>query len=180
MRMKPYSLRDLTYSKQFATRWDVFILNCVYITTRQIHLGQCEKYLQAIFLTHNHFAMKSLLLVLFAFSAFPLGQLDTITQAMSNGDVATLSTFMDESVELAFPGDENSYNKAKAAELLKVFFGKNTPKAFNLAHQGSSKGSDSLYCIGNLATSTGVFRVYIYLHADDGKYLIQELRFDKE
>lgn len=124
--------------------------------------------------------MKTLLLVFLTLVATSAGQLDTITQAMGAGDVATLSKYMDETVEIALPGNEDSYQKTKALELLKGFFGKNTPKAFSLAHQGSSKGSDSLYCIGNLATINGTFRVYIYLHADEDEYLIQELRIDKE
>ncbi|MCB0521576.1 MAG: DUF4783 domain-containing protein, partial [Saprospiraceae bacterium] len=46
--------------------------------------------------------------------------------------------------------------------------------------QGASKGQDSQYCIGNLVASSGTFRVYVYMKVSGGKYLIQELRFDKE
>lgn len=123
--------------------------------------------------------MKYLLLVMLFVPVFSGSNVETITRAISTGDVTTLGKFFDETVEIALPGEEDIYEKAKATELLKNFFSKHTPKGFAQAHQGTSKGNDSVYCIGNLTTSTGTFRVYIYLHADDGNYLIQELRFDK-
>lgn len=106
--------------------------------------------------------------------------MDIITRAISAGDVATLGKYLDETVEISLMGEEELYEKDKASEILKSFFSRNTPKVFSQAHQGSSKGNDSTYCIGNLATSTGIFRVYIYMHASNGKSVIQELRFDKE
>jgi hypothetical protein len=127
--------------------------------------------------------MKSLLLALMLVP-LPSGifNMSTISRAISAGDVNTLEKFFDETVEIAILGDEDIFERAKATDLLKTFFSKNQPKTFSQVHQGSSKGSDSIYCIGNLATNTGLFRVYIYLHIqdDNGKYLIQELRFDKE
>lgn len=108
--------------------------------------------------------------------------MDNISRAISAGDVSTLEKYFDETVEIAILGDEDIFERARATDLLKTFFAKNQPKAFSQVHQGASKSNDSIYCIGNLTTSAGLFRVYIYLHTEDdsGKYLIQELRFDKE
>ena len=64
--------------------------------------------------------------------------------------------------------------------MLRNFFAKNKPKSYNQMHQGTSKGQDSRYTIGNLVTSSNSFRVYIYLKVQGGQQLIQELRFDKE
>jgi hypothetical protein len=47
-------------------------------------------------------------------------------------------------------------------------------------HQGTSRGNESHYCIGNLSTDKGSFRVYIYTRVANGRHLIKELRFDKD
>lgn len=106
--------------------------------------------------------------------------MDAITRAISTGDVNTLGQYLDQTVEIAIPNQEDLYEKAQASAILKGFFSQNVPKGFSQVHQGSSKGNDSIYCIGNLSTSTGIFRVYIYMHLQNGKLSIQELRFDKE
>lgn len=127
--------------------------------------------------------MKSLLLVLMCIPLHSgIFNMDTISRAISAGDVTTLEKYFDETVEIAIMGDEDIFERVKATDLLRTFFAKNQPKTFSQVHQGTSKGNDSIYCIGNLATNSGLFRVYIYLHTkdDNGKYLIQELRFDKE
>lgn len=102
-----------------------------------------------------------------------------ITQALSSGDADALGSFFDESVEVAILGDEDIYDKSEAVQKVKIFFGKNKPSAFSQVHQGSSKGNDSQYCIGNMKAGSSTFRVYVYLGNNGGKKLIQELRFDK-
>ena len=63
---------------------------------------------------------------------------------------------------------------------LQNFFAKYQPKNFHQVHQGTSKGKDSQYLIGNLTTNNTTFRVYLYMKVAGSKYLIQEIRFDKE
>jgi len=106
--------------------------------------------------------------------------LPDITKAISNGDAATLGQYFDQSVTVAILDQEDIYDKAGAINAVKQFFAKNAPRGFSQVHQGTSKGADSQYVIGNLNTSGGTFRAYIYVKSADGKTLIQELRFDKE
>ena len=106
--------------------------------------------------------------------------LSVITNAISKGDAATLGQYFDQAVEIAVLDNEDVYSKTKAVEIVQSFFTNNAPKAFIKAHEGTSKGNDSQYCIGNLTTNTQTFRVYIYVKVVSGNYLIQELRFDKE
>jgi len=126
--------------------------------------------------------MKQLLLVIAFFPAWTHADLNLtdISKAISEGNADALGQFFDQSVEVAIPGAEDMYDKAKAVGVVKDFFTKNKPKTFSQVHQGSSSGSASQYCIGNLVTASGNFRVYIYMKASNGKQLIQELRFDKE
>lgn len=106
--------------------------------------------------------------------------LETITKAISTGNVTALEPYLDKSVEIAILEQENVYGKTEAVQILKTFFGKNKPQAFNQMHTGQSKGKEAHYSIGNLTTTSGTFRVYIYARVEGDKYFVQELRFDKE
>ena len=110
----------------------------------------------------------------------PQATLSDITKAISNGDVAALSGYFDQTVEIALQDEEDVYNKEEATSIIKRFFSQNKPKSFSQVHQGTSKGNDSQYCIGNLVTEDANFRVYIYMRVDGNQYRIQELRFDRE
>ncbi len=106
--------------------------------------------------------------------------LPDITKAISSGDANALGQYFDQSVTVAILDQEDIYDKNGAINAVKQFFAKNQPKSFSQVHQGASKGADSQYVIGNLTTSSGTFRAYIYVKSSGGKMLIQELRFDKE
>jgi len=106
--------------------------------------------------------------------------LAAITKAISDGNADALGNFFDSTVEVAVMDNEEVYSKAEAINIVKDFFNKNKPSSFSQVHHGASKGQDSQYCIGNMVASSGTFRVYVYMKVSGGKYLIQELRFDKE
>ncbi|MEM1120546.1 MAG: DUF4783 domain-containing protein [Bacteroidota bacterium] len=125
--------------------------------------------------------MKTLLgFLIFTTSWLSLPNLDVITQALSSGDVEVLAGYFDESVEIAVVDEEDIYDKAEAKTILATFFNGNKPTKFDQVHKGTSKGQDSVYCIGNLKTATNSYRVYVFLRVDGSKQFIQELRFDKE
>ena len=130
--------------------------------------------------------MKTFLFVLFISSfAHPPevrelpSNLNSISQAISNGDATALANHFDSTVELAILDDENMYSKAEAKGKVNAFFAKAKPKSYSQVHKGSSKGQDSQYCIGNLAPAGGNYRVYIYLKVKGAKSVIQEMRFDR-
>ena len=122
--------------------------------------------------------MKNLMLLLLIVPclAATSQNMDSISKALSRGDVESLSTYFDENVEI----DDDFYDKSEAKDVVKKFFSKNPPKSFSLIHQGTSKGEDSKYFIGNLNAGSGTFRVYVYMKLSGSQPLIQELRFDKE
>ena len=126
--------------------------------------------------------MKQLLFVLF-FSpivTFAQSGMSQITAALNSGDMETLGTYFDESLELSILEEEGIYNKAQALQKVKRFLGQNTVSSFTEVHQGASRSSDSQYVIGNMKTSGGTYRVYLYLTNRNGKMIIQEFRFDSE
>ncbi|CAH1001632.1 hypothetical protein LEM8419_02537 [Neolewinella maritima] len=131
--------------------------------------------------------MNSLLLTLaLAFAPFVVTEsvsaqsISDITRALGSGDLATLTDLMDAEVELSILADENTYAKEQARQKLTAFFAANTPSGFSQVHQGSSKSDNAEYCIGNLTTSNGVYRVYIYVAKKGERTVLQELRFDRE
>jgi hypothetical protein len=106
--------------------------------------------------------------------------LDDITRSLGSGNTAALTAVMDSEVQLSILGEENVLSRDKATSKLATFFSANAPSGFNQVHQGSSKSDAAEYCIGNLTTSNGVYRVYIYVANKGGKSVLQELRFDRE
>ena len=125
--------------------------------------------------------MKLILSFLFVLgSLINLPNLDSITSSLSQGNVEVLSTYFDESVEISVADEDDIYDKAEAKTILADFFSTNKPSKFDQVHKGTSKGQDSVYCIGNLNTVKKTYRVYVLLRVEDGKQFIQELRFDEE
>jgi hypothetical protein len=130
--------------------------------------------------------MKRLLFVLFlspfffAFTADPvLPNFSPIATAISTGNADALSKFFDSDVDISLFEKEDTYEKDKAANLMKDFFTKNKPKAFSQMHNGASKGKDTQYTIGEMSTASGNYRVYIYMKIINDSYLIQEIRIGK-
>jgi hypothetical protein len=125
-----------------------------------------------------------LLLLITPFTATYANQgnpgLEAISSALSNGDVDALSKYFADNVEISIQDVEQTYTKAKATDVLRSFFGSNKPKTFNQVHKGTSRENSDQYCIGNLAASSGTYRVYIYLKSAGNNVQIQEIRFDKE
>ena len=126
--------------------------------------------------------MKNLLFFLFIGSSLAMTQpnLNSISKALRSGDADQLAQYFDQSVEIAIMDNEDQYDKAEAKQIVKNFFTKHKPSAYTQVHQGVSKGKDSQYTIGNLKANGDTFRVYVYMKVSGDKYIIQELRFDKE
>lgn len=134
--------------------------------------------------------MKTLILILSMFAPFSQAtalknisgvddNLSVIQKALSEGDASTLSNYFDATLEITVLDKQDVLDKTKATETLKNFFAKNKPRAYNSVHQGSSKGSASHYTIGDMQTSGGNFRVYIYYKSNGSNILIQEIRIEK-
>ncbi len=128
--------------------------------------------------------MKSIWLVAFLATASawtPADQsISKITRALGSGDASSLGNYFDRTVDLAVVDREDTYSRAEAIAVVEKFFRTHPPRSFAQVHQGVSRTKDAQYCIGNLSTDSGVFRVYIYLKSSGGQNLIQELRFDEE
>lgn len=112
-------------------------------------------------------------------SSFSTPDFGSISSALGSGNIESLSRHFDENVEVSVLKKEDTYSKIQATETVRGFFAKNKPSKFTQVHQGVSKANDSHYFIGDLATSGGSFRVYMYMKVVNDSYYIQEMRFDK-
>ncbi len=128
--------------------------------------------------------MKNLLFFLLFLPVLAFSQsnanLEVISSALSTGDVTSLSKYFADNVEISIQDKEQSHPKAKATEVIRTFFGANQPKSFNQVHKGTSRENSDQYCIGNLVSANGNYRVYLYLKVNGNAVTIQEIRFDKE
>lgn len=130
--------------------------------------------------------MKKLILVfsvisfLYSFTEPIAPSFNPIAVAMSTGNADALSKFFDSDVEISIADKEEIYEKSTAKTVVSDFFSKNKPKSFNQVHQGASKGKDTQYCIGEMPTAGGNYRVYLYMKVSGDQYIIQEMRFDKQ
>lgn len=124
--------------------------------------------------------MKNLLIALiFAIPMLAFTDYESeITKAIGKGDIETLAQYFDETVEICILDLEDLLDKDEAKAAIKSFFEKNKPNSFQVVHNGTSKGQDSKYFIGDLNTNTSMFRVYVYMKNTSDSYLIQEIRFE--
>lgn len=104
---------------------------------------------------------------------------EKIAQHLREGNSKAITEYFDTTLELTIADRESVYNKVQAEIILKNFFVKNQPKAFQIIHRGAS-GEGAKYAIGSLVTQNGTFRTYFFLKLKGTNYVIQELRFEQE
>ncbi len=102
-----------------------------------------------------------------------------VTEAIRKGNSSELAAFFNSSIDLTVQGKEGTFSKAQAEQIVKEFFLKNTPKSFNIKHQGNSSDGSN-YVIGTLVTNNGNFRVYFLIKSISGKLFIQQLQFEND
>jgi len=105
------------------------------------------------------------------------GPFEDVVSAIKQGDVSSLSRYLDNTVEINISGKSNSYSKSQAEIILKDFFAKNQVKSFELIHQGEG-GGGSRFGIGTMGTSSGSYRTSFFLQKKGGSMVLNELRFE--
>ncbi len=100
----------------------------------------------------------------------------TITTAFQKGSASEVAKHFSPTIEMMLFEQENMYSKSQAELLLKDFFSKHKPSSFKINHQGA-KGNTS-FAIGTLLTSSGAYRVSIFLKKESANTLIHQLRIE--
>ena len=124
----------------------------------------------------------SILIVLLPFHSFPVSVQEDINKqivaALTAGNATTLSDYFNSMVDLGISGNEDSYSKTQATQILKDFFVKNPVKSVKITQSGTSTDG-SQFSIGEMQAGTGTFRIYYLLKKVSGKFLIQQLQIQK-
>lgn len=120
-----------------------------------------------------------LILMLFSVSLIYAQGFDNIASAIRSGNSSSLSANFLGNVEITIKDAEASYSKAQAEMVLKNFFNTHQPKSFSIVHQGTSP-EGSKYFIGNLVTSGGSYRTYVYAKMQGSALVVQEIRFEEQ
>ena len=102
-----------------------------------------------------------------------------IGAALRHGSSRELAQYLAPSVEVGFSGQKENYNATQAELVVRDFFTKSAPSAFDFIHQGASPQGIQ-YAIGRYTGRGGVYRVYIKLKAGKGTPIIDTLDFTKE
>ena len=124
----------------------------------------------------------SVLIILLPFHSFTASAQDDINKqivtALTAGNAATLSDYFNSMVDLGISGNEDSYSKTQATQILKDFFSKNPVKSVKITRQGTSTDG-SQFSIGEMQAGIATFRIYYLLKKVSGKFLIQQLQIQK-
>ena len=131
---------------------------------------------------YNQNRMKSYLLLLTCLFSLNVlwAQSDispAVSAALKKGDAATIASYFMPQVELTLPSKDGLMDKAQAEKMLVSFFSENTPQAFVIKHQGTSKLDDQ-FRIGELATAKGNFRVTFFMKKNNNALQIKQLKIE--
>ncbi len=119
-------------------------------------------------------------LLVFPFTSYAQKDvLDEISLALKGGASKEMVKYFNNSVDLTFENDTQTYSKAQSEFVLKDFFKKNPPSNFMIEHYGASKGGQP-YAIGQYKSGNKQFRVWIRLKESAGSYKVHEMSIDEE
>ncbi len=99
--------------------------------------------------------------------------------AVAAGNYSRLSDLFSDTVDLTVRDTDGIFSKTQAKGVLKGFFEKNTPKSFQIKHQGSSNDG-TVYAIGLYLSDKESFRVYVLFKEIGGSAKIIQLQIEEE
>lgn len=102
-----------------------------------------------------------------------------ISIALGKGDAEGVANYFPNSVGISvLQKAPVYYSKQQGKQVLSDFFKKHPPHRFDKAHAGGKNSAQ--FTMGDLSTSSGVFRVTFFLKNVGGKPFIQNLIIDKK
>ncbi len=124
------------------------------------------------------FIITFLLIAFAAIARLSATSLDEVISAIRTGNAAEIGKNLDDPVSLSLPDKTGSFSKIKATDILQEFFSSNTVKSLDIQFKGEKGGNQ--FCIGRLQTTTGVYRITVFMKDKDGQQVVKEIRFSKE
>lgn len=100
-----------------------------------------------------------------------------VAVAFKKGSSRELGSYLGNQVNLIIQNRSTNVNRQVAESTMSTFFADNKVSNFEVNHQG--KRDESGFVIGTLTTANGNFRVNCFLKKVENKYLIHQIRIDK-
>ncbi len=114
--------------------------------------------------------------VLFISPFLGISQSSGIDAALDKGNATQLGNYFAEKVDVSILEKDATVPSSAATSQIDDFFTRNAVKSYKRAHVTAASNGRSGYSLGDLSTSTGSYRVYLYF---DGKQKISEIRIEK-
>lgn len=117
--------------------------------------------------------------ILFLSLTISAQSVEQVKTAFASGNVTLLSGYFGEEVEISMNRKQDVLSGEEAKTEMKSFFAKHPPVSFSNVHKGASGKNGTGYFTGDLQTSKGVFRVFVYFEKADQNMWIKEIRIDQ-
>ena len=114
--------------------------------------------------------------LLFMLPVVAFSQAPGMDAALNKGSAADLGVYFASSVDVSLPDSDATLSSSDAVQALSNFFSQNIVKGYNRAHLTAPQNGRSSYSLGDLYTSSGTYRIYLYF---DGQKKISEIRIQK-
>lgn len=114
--------------------------------------------------------------LIFSVIGIQAADITPITSAFKGGNASSISSSMDQEVDMAIPGSSKKCNGNEAVTMLNSFFNSNKPSDFTVLHHADKK--ENGFFVGKLPTSSGEYRVNVTYRADGNKAIIQSIRIE--
>lgn len=101
-----------------------------------------------------------------------------IEKALNNADSRGLESLLHSEVEITINEEENTYPKRQAVFVLREFFMNYPVRSFRVMHKGNS--ASTWYVMGAYNSTRGKMDANIFVKKVGSKYVIQQIRFEKE
>jgi hypothetical protein len=98
--------------------------------------------------------------------------------AFQTGDADALSPYFNERFELTLLGVDHRVSQPQAKEIMRDFFKKYPPVAFEIMFKGDK--TDSNFAIGKLKTKTETFRVNLFFKKIGDQNLLHLMEIEKD
>lgn len=108
--------------------------------------------------------------------------ISAITAALNSGNHEELAKHFNASLDLVIPGNEGTFSKAQAKQIIKDFFNNNPVESYVMSQTGTTSGN-ATFVIGVLTLKNkSQYRVYYLLRKDgtSSAIYIQQFQVDKQ
>ena len=119
-------------------------------------------------------------LLIFSVSGVIAQDIKPLYRSLEKSNFKLLVSRLDDPVEVCINDEQDILDKSDAVAAIRAYFSKIKPKSITQIHKGTSANKGSQYRVAKVVTSTGNYRLFLYLERTKTGYIIKEFRIDPE